>query len=227
MKKLYILIFVASLFSAQSPELLNTKWQVTKVVGELLPSDQIPPPMSYQQITDFSSNPSRLEVSFFNVVSAYVTYTGNDMFTIDSKACTLGEYSGNNADEVNNFFGLLCNFFQRDKTYHYSISNVGNEKTLTISDATFQEIHFKSSFLGMKDYALSKISVYPNPSSDIVKIENLNPNSSLELIDSAGKLVKSSSNINSDKAEINIKNLPSGIYYLKVDGQSVQKIIKK
>ncbi|MFC0344611.1 T9SS type A sorting domain-containing protein [Epilithonimonas hispanica] len=33
--------------------------------------------------------------------------------------------------------------------------------------------------------------------------------------------------MNTTKAEINIKNLASGIYYLKVDGQSVQKIIKK
>jgi|SRR6218665_26241 len=226
MKKLYILIFAANLFSAQSSELLDNKWQITKVVGELLPNDQIPPPMPYQQITDFSSNPSRLSLSFFNTVGADITYTGDNMFIVNSKACTLADYWGDNG-QVNNFFGLLCDFFKKDTNYFYHISNNGNEKTLTIGNAIFQEIHFKSAILSTKENELNRISVYPNPSSDVVKIENIKPNSSLELTDSSGKLVKTIFNIKSDKTEINIKNLSSGIYYLKVDGRPIQKIIKK
>jgi hypothetical protein len=226
MKKLYILLFAANLCFAQNLDLLNTNWQVTKVVGEIFP-DQFPPPMPYQQITNFSSNPSTMSISFFNNVFSYVTYIGNDSFTVNSKACTLGEYFGNNGTEVNNFFGLLCGFFQTNGTYYYTVSNVGNEKTLKITNPTFQEIYFKSAILGTKENDLNRISVYPNPSSDVIKIEKLKPNSSVELIDSSGKLVRTISNIKSDKTEINIKNLATGIYYLKVDGQSVQKIIKK
>ena len=73
----------------------------------------------------------------------------------------------------------------------------------------------------------SKISVYPNPTINIVIVENLKPDASLELMDNPGKLVKLISNSKAIKTEINIKNLSSGIYYLKVDGQSAQKIIKK
>ena len=58
-------------------------------------------------------------------------------------------------------------------------------------------------------------------------VENLKPDASLELMDNSGKLVKLISNSKAIKTEINIKNLASGIYYLKVDGQSAQKIIKK
>ncbi len=226
MKKLYILIFAANLFSAQNSDLLNNKWQISKVVGELLPNDQVPPPMPYQQITEFSSNPPKLNLSFFNTVGAEVSYSGDNMFTVNSKACTLADYWGDNG-QVNNFFGLLCDFFKKDANYYYNISNNGNEKILTVSNATFQEIHFKSAILGTRENGINTISVYPNPSSDIVKIEKLKPNSSIELIDSSGKSVKSISNTKSDKTEINIKNLPLGIYYLNVNGQPVQKIIKK
>lgn len=226
MKKLYILLFAANLLFAQSPDLLNTGWQVTKVVGELYP-EQSPPQMNGTQITNFSSNPSTMSISFFNTVFSNVTYSGNDSFTVNSKACTLGEYFGNNSTEINNFFGLLCSFFQTNGIYYYTVSNVGNEKTLKITNSTFQEIHFKSAILGTKENGINRISVYPNPTSEVIKIEKLKPNSSLELTDNSGKLVKTISNIQSDKTEINIKNLPSGIYYLKVDGQSVQKIIKK
>ena len=69
--------------------------------------------------------------------------------------------------------------------------------------------------------------LYPNPVSDILTIENLTPHSDLELIDSSGKVVKQIKNIQTPKTQINIKNLAPGIYYLKINNQSSQKIIKK
>lgn len=224
MKKLYILIFAANLFSAQSSELLNTNWQVTKFIGEFFPTDQTPPPMPYQQITTFNSNPSKLNLSFFNTVSGDLNFTSSNQFTLSNKVCTMADYTGDNG-EVNQFFNNLCSFFSNEN-YYYFIENNGSEKTLKIGNAIFQEIQFKSATLGTKDNELNRISVYPNPATDIIIIENLKTNFSLELIDNSGKLVKSISNQTS-KTEINIKNLASGIYYLKVDGQSVQKIIKK
>lgn len=227
MKKLYILIFCVICFLgfSQHQELVNTNWQITKIQGEMFP-DQIPPTMPYEQLTQFSNNPSKLNLSFFNNVSADVTFNEGNQFTINNKACTLADYMDDNG-EVNQFFGLLCNFFQKDSNYYYYITNNGTEKTLIIGDAIFQSIHFKSVALSTKENELYKITLGPNPATDIIKIENLKPNASLELIDNSGKLVKSISNEKSTKTEVNIKNLPSGIYYLKVDGHSAQKIIKK
>ncbi|KFC20031.1 T9SS type A sorting domain-containing protein [Chryseobacterium sp. FH1] len=225
MKKTLLLIFFANLFFAQNAELINTSWQVTKVVGEMF-SDQLPPSMPYQQVTEFRANPSKLNLSFFNTVSADLTYTGENQFTVNNKACTLANYMDDNG-EVNQFFGLLCSFFQPDSNYYYTITNNGSEKTLTIDNTIFQSIHFKSVTLGTKENELSKIMIAPNPSTDIITIENLRPNAFLQLIDNSGKIVKSISNNTASNTEINIKNLPSGVYYLKVDGKSVQKIIKK
>lgn len=224
MKKLYILLFAANLCYAQNSDLLNTNWQVTKVVGEMFP-DQFPPPMPYQQVTKFSNDSPQLNLSFFNMVSANVTYNGQDSFTVNSKGCTLADYWGDNG-QVNAFFGLLCNFFQTDSNYYYTITNNGSEKTLTIGNTIFQEIHFKSAILSVKDNELIKPSVYPNPATDYIVVENLKTNSNIELIDSSGKLVKTISNKSSNQ-EIDVKNLIPGIYYLKADGKLIQKIIKK
>ena len=96
-----------------------------------------------------------------------------------------------------------------------------------VNSQIFQSIYFKSAILSVKNNALKKSNVFPNPVSDFLKIENLKPNSNMEIVDSSGKLVKSISGNSSDKTEINVRNLTPGIYYLKINGESVQKIIKK
>ncbi|UQB70346.1 T9SS type A sorting domain-containing protein [Epilithonimonas zeae] len=224
MKNLYILLFAANLCLAQSSDLINTNWQVTKVVGELYP-DQLPPPMPYQQVTQFSSNPSKLNLSFFNSVISNVIYSNNDTFAISDKVCTLASFLDDNG-EVNQFFGKLCGFFDNGNNYHYTIQNNGSEKTLVISNSIFQEIHFKSAQLSVKDNESIKPSVFPNPATEYIVVENLKTNSNIELIDSSGKLVKMISN-KSSREEIDIKNLIPGIYYLKADGKMIQKVIKK
>ncbi|PZU90993.1 MAG: hypothetical protein DI529_01930 [Chryseobacterium sp.] len=224
MKKLYFLLFASNLFFAQSSDLINTDWQVTKVIGELSP-DQVPPAMPYQQVTRFNSNMPQLNLSFFNTVSANLSYTGENMFTVNNKACTLADYMGDNG-EVNQFFGRLCSFFLDNGNYYYTIQNNGTEKTLVISNAIFQEIHFKSANLSVKDNDLKKHTVYPNPATDYIIVNNLKVGSNLELIDSSGKLLKTIST-KSTKEEINVRGLSSGVYYLKSDGEFIQKFIKK
>lgn len=226
MKKTLFFIFAANLFFAQNPELLNTNWQVTKYIGEQFPNPQVPPSMPNQQFTQINSTSPQINLSFFNTVSANLTFIGQNEFRVNDKTCTSANYTGDNG-QVNQFFELLCNFFHTDMNFYYTIVNNGNEKILSIGNPIFQGIDFKSSNLSTKDNELSKVIIYPNPAIDFISVENLKPNSSLELIDNSGKLVKSISNIKTAKTEINIKNLTSGIYYLKVDGQSVQKIIKK
>ncbi len=226
MKKLYILIFAANLCFAQSSDLLNTKWEITKIVGETFPV-QLPPAMPHQQMTQFSNDPPRLNLSFFNSMIADIDYTGDHTFKVNSKACTLADYMGDNG-QVNQFFGRLCNFFdnQSNNTYFYFITNNGNEKILTVSNSTFGEIHFKSAQLSVKDEVANKPRVFPNPASESIVIENLKTNSAIELLDSSGKSIKTIS-VKYSGEEIDIKNLNPGIYYLKVDGQPLQKIIKK
>jgi hypothetical protein len=68
------------------------------------------------------------------------------------------------------------------------------------------------------DLAIGQISVYPNPSEDIVFVK---ANSSVEveaviLTDITGKSVYSNNQISSSSFSINVSLLPSGIYFLNI-----------
>ncbi|WDF46507.1 T9SS type A sorting domain-containing protein [Chryseobacterium sp. KACC 21268] len=226
MKKTLFFIFATNLFFAQNLELINTNWQVTKVVGELSPTDQLPPPMPYQQITDFGTNPSRISLSFFNTVSADVTYSGQNAFTVNSKACTLADYWGDNG-QVNQFFGSLCNFFIKDSNYYYTIENNGTEKTLKIGNAIFQEVHFKSITLGTKDNELSKVVLGPNPVKDILNVSNSDVITSVKIYDSSGKVIYDKLVEKSKTVNIDVKSFKTGIYFIQLNGEEIYKVIKQ
>jgi len=99
MKQFLFFLFIANFFSAQNSDLLHTNWKITKMVSEVQP-DQFPPSMPYQQVTNFSATDPQLNLSYFNTVSANLSFSGQDVFTVNTKACTLADYWGDNG-EVN------------------------------------------------------------------------------------------------------------------------------
>lgn len=104
-------------------------------------------------------------------------------------------------------------------------------------------IHFTTGPSGMCDYGpvfsptftginklnkLSVISIYPNPGSQDIHIEGIAENTSYTLYDIFGKNVLSG-NLNTNN-DININNLSSGVYLIKLDnskGTSTMKFVKE
>lgn len=165
--------------------------------------------------------------SYFNSGQGNVGFYQDNRFRLLDLAVTLADSFD---PQISQFDGLYFNnFFSgidgRPNPYSYYISDNGD--TLIITKYNGDKATYSKKVLAISETSKSKISVYPNPAPDLIKIDNLKPNASLELIDSSGKLVKSVLNNKATTTEINIKDLSSGIYYLKVDGKSVQKIIKK
>lgn len=75
-------------------------------------------------------------------------------------------------------------------------------------------------------------SVYPNPTANILYIENTAGNTinELEIFDSSGRSVKTANGDGAERTQISVVDLASGIYYLKVSiaGEtSISKIIRK
>lgn len=66
--------------------------------------------------------------------------------------------------------------------------------------------------LGVDNYELMEVSIYPNPAKEKVHIVSNNPISSVEVYDMLGKQVKTLKNTR----EINVSDLNSGIYLLKI-----------
>ena len=77
-----------------------------------------------------------------------------------------------------------------------------------------------------KEFLLQKttIKLYPNPSKDYIQINGLTKKSYYFIYNTAGEIVDEGAVV--DHQKINIKNLPSGMYYLNITGVAVTKITK-
>jgi chitinase len=78
--------------------------------------------------------------------------------------------------------------------------------------------------VGIEETTATKFSVYPNPSASSINIafEN-NNNSSLQILDVSGAIMKEQKMLNTQET-VDISNLSSGLYFIKI-GQTVQKLI--
>lgn len=80
--------------------------------------------------------------------------------------------------------------------------------------------------LAVSDVSKAKLSVYPNPTSDYLKINTAEKVSSVEVFDVAGNKVS----VNYDGSSVDVKSLAKGVYLVKVSFGSevmVQKFIKE
>ncbi len=87
--------------------------------------------------------------------------------------------------------------------------------------------NFTAAPLGIdKKDALNKLSVYPNPATDVLKIANANSlaNPSFSIVDILGKTVVQSKTLNNDA--IDVSNLRSGVYILSVSSEDGAKQFK-
>lgn len=84
---------------------------------------------------------------------------------------------------------------------------------------------------GVNDNLSSKLSVYPNPTSNVVNIDN-NDNiliSGISIVDINGRTVKSAKFDGVSSAQINISDLSSGMYMMNISsdkGMTTKKIVK-
>ncbi len=68
-----------------------------------------------------------------------------------------------------------------------------------------------------------RLSVYPNPVTDILNISNMESGTSVSIYNTAGSLLKK---VVASNGTINVSELPKGIYFVSVNGATT-KIIKK
>ncbi|WP_414820046.1 T9SS type A sorting domain-containing protein, partial [Staphylococcus epidermidis] len=102
------------------------------------------------------------------------------------------------------------------------IDNAGVKKN---QDVTVLITGRTTGALNTDELAVDKsISVYPTLAKDIVNVQTTEKITVVDIFDMTGKKVSSS-----DKKQINISNLPTGVYIIniKTDKQSVSKKIVK
>ena len=84
-----------------------------------------------------------------------------------------------------------------------------------------------SSATGLSEYENPSINIYPNPSNDLLNLEGLNKTDfeTIEIINLQGQLIRQEE----VKSSIDVSNLPSGVYFLRLVGDRVyqQKFVKE
>ena len=70
-----------------------------------------------------------------------------------------------------------------------------------------------------------KISIYPNPTNNIINIEGLNKNenNTIQIFDVQGKLV--STKIVNERGTIDLSELNKGVYVIKI-GEYAKRVVK-
>jgi len=73
----------------------------------------------------------------------------------------------------------------------------------------------RTSGIGLKENVSANISVYPNPASEVLKIDGLIKNTAYTIVDVSGKLVKKGEAVKGEAITIN--DLKTGIYILQLE----------
>ncbi len=101
-------------------------------------------------------------------------------------------------------------------------------KFKTVFDATTLTNLINST--GVKENSLETVNVFPNPANDILNINSVNKLNSIKLYNTLGTVVYSNGNPNSSLVQVDMSELKTGIYILKIfgeDGSVTKKIIKR
>jgi choice-of-anchor B domain-containing protein len=83
----------------------------------------------------------------------------------------------------------------------------------------------KSASLSIQDFEKNSIKLSPNPANNFVVIESPNKIESIEVFDIIGKKVKIINSINTNSLNLDVKDLNSGIYIVKVNNSTSLKLI--
>ena len=117
--------------------------------------------------------------------------------------------------------------FDKSNFFQYKI---GTESDLNPGVVFYDNLYFHVNVLGTNDFELSKVTVYPNPSSDVWNISTVGQEIiSIEVYDILGKQVLSISP-NSTEAIVDGTGLNTGLYFARVNtnnGVRTFKLLKQ
>lgn len=114
--------------------------------------------------------------------------------------------------------------------YHVGFEAVNNTAeiiALRLDDFSVTEVGTLS---GLSNYMLDNISMYPNPTSNILNIDSPNSILEYELHNTLGQIVLKGKTLDYGKNEIDLSSLSAGSYLIKVSNDrnvAYKKIIKK
>jgi hypothetical protein len=143
----------------------------------------------------------------------------------------LGVVSANQSGATYQWYECPSTLISGETNQNYTPTVAGDYKVnVTLAGCTVNSSCITVSTLGTESFAFnSKLSVYPNPSSDVFSI-NSDTRGTIVVYDLIGKIIKSE-NIDLGITKLDLSKYPSGLYFMKVTNDSNQtktmKLIKQ
>lgn len=216
---------------AQNSQLFESTWYLHNLIinGE----NNIPPTNSEIPFVpaDFLKNNEFYTGMCESGGGGQINYNGLEEFSFQSLAFLTGSCYQN--EPFNEDFNLLYVYTywldSSSNSYTYSIVEDGSNRTLTIINSNGDEAIYGNDLLSIDEFKENIISVFPNPSNDIIhfQFKSTQELSEINIYDSTGKLIKSSNSFNSIDLSINIQELKSGIYFIIFIDDSNRKLYSK
>jgi len=146
------------------------------------------------------------EEAFLDNKTDWVRLSGNFTAQGGENFITIGNFDD---DENTDTLAVPCNNSGQNQAYYY------------IDDVSVIPV---DSLVGMDDFEVPTMSIYPNPATEHFIIENARSGETLALYDIAGKRVFSTV-LHSSKQTIAIGDMPAGVYMaaLEKDGAIVER----
>ena len=233
MKHFYTLILTfLSLFNfAQitNPQTLVGKdWRLFKITSgttEFLP----PPPVTILKSQMLYSNGNYyFYPRYYNSGNCAVTFTANEnSFTYQYSQFPF-IYEGENSEAVNAYDVRMLDFYRLyiGQIYYYEYSKDSTAEFLTVTNPAGDKMFFRNTdLLATDEQVKTAYQIYPNPVKNILKVEGQEKISSITITDAAGKIVKQEKG-GAQNQEVNVQNLVPGMYFIKINNNKAQKIIK-
>ena len=232
MKKIVITfcLFSSLITQAQIEPLLDHEWQLEKIVidnEETLAEPDYNSPVGAWVKIDF-------HIPFF-VFAGYIAGLNyddeNSSFTIYGMATNFGDYhdAASSALFEVPFISVGDLFEDWNNPFSYSFRNESEILYLDITNVNGDVATFFTTTLSNTAFERIELSIYPNPTSNLLHIEaNQTDISRIEIFDIQGKQVMQVSATN--LSEIDVSQLTNGMYFLKVrtsEGELTKKFVKK
>ncbi|MCB0460477.1 MAG: T9SS type A sorting domain-containing protein, partial [Flavobacteriaceae bacterium] len=78
--------------------------------------------------------------------------------------------------------------------------------------------------LSNNHFEVKKVKLFPNPTSDFLRLANISGENNIKVLDVCGKVVLTENIQN--KEYIDVRELKSGLYFLYLDNQSPMRFLK-
>ena len=99
--------------------------------------------------------------------------------------------------------------------------NTDNPRTIVVStDVTYMAVF--TDVVGIEDNGIPAISVFPNPTSDILNITSSETISEIEIVNVMGQVVKRIE-VNADNVVCDVEDLKAGVYIVRIYGSSLRR----